>query len=105
MISQLALIRQQLMEMAQRVLCDKTLPHPDYAVELNAEVNATRCALIALDTALHARHNERHPIKYRCQFCGTTDPQEHEHGCPLPDGSAANNTLDAATRADIDATP
>lgn len=80
-------IQAELLKLAAEVRNNKELPPPAAAINTAIAVNFVRAALIELDTALHARHNERHPMQRVALDLTPTQP------------------LDAETRADIDATP
>lgn len=87
MTRRLHAIQAELLRLAEEVRNNKELPLRDQAIDTAVTVNLVRRALGELDTALHARHNERHPIRRVEPDLSPTQP------------------LDAATRAEIDATP
>jgi hypothetical protein len=57
------------------------------ALALSVAFNEMRVKMVALDTLLHAQHNQRHPVPNPVLDLTTTQP------------------LDPETRAEIDATP
>lgn len=64
---------------------DKRLPRQPLLVA--SEFNMMRSAVVALDTALHRRHRERHPMP------------------KIPVDMSPTKPLDPDVRADIDSTP
>jgi hypothetical protein len=93
MITKLNNIAAELNALTAEVLCNKELPPQDQAINTVTAVHGVRTAIGNLDTALHARHNERHPIK--------ASPYSE----PRITSSTDRAVLTPEDRADIDATP